>query len=681
MNVLKFILPIIVCLIAIPVVFAGNTETDYFFMEGTNEQVTGVQALFYTCLDYDCNAVSAPFSGFKIISGNYDSINKVLNSGSNNYVTVEYPGAANPTNYAEYFYKEGYIPLAFRVEGDYGTGLHFNYDNQFSKLENAHAPVGSFTVLNKVYQNEPLQINIEASLDAETRSAFSDAGIPPYYVPESFKDEFYSAETKVTLNIYKPGGVLAYTESKTISIYMDETENVGFTWTPTEAGAGYKAEIVTEVTDSKVSSTVKELTAKTFDVLPARPKDECYVILNELDVDEPFPLINRELTVTYTKISNYAASDYAKTAVPMEVTHEIKEGKHNPAGNVVYSETKELPATSTTVPAEQSFKWTPASTGWYTIYITGECKGIACEGKTSHEETISKEIYVRAVPAYDITFTVTDLHTSEPIKDAQVTIYMATAKTNINGVVVFKGFHSGDYSYTIEHPDYYSKQGTIKIGNVDLYVDVPLERKNIPSGNNAPEITSIPVTAATKGELYTYDVDASDKDGDVLTYLLMNNPDGMTINPTNGAVKWTPDSVGTYNVNVMVTDNKGGVDAQEFTITVQEETDGFVIDNSLRITKLRTSDEYIRAGDMLEISFDLENIGNKKLENIKITAMVPEFELRKSIGPFDLKKSEEITKHLFVEIPADVQAGNYYIRLTFNNDDIQRTEYREITII
>jgi len=92
-----------------------------------------------------------------------------------------------------------------------------------------------------------------------------------------------------------------------------------------------------------------------------------------------------------------------------------------------------------------------------------------------------------------------------------------------------------------------------------------------PIVNHSPVITSIPVTEATAGTLYTYDVEATDEDDDTLTYALTENPSGMTINNGTGLIEWTPtqDQVGTHAVTVEVDDEKGGTDSQSFTITVK----------------------------------------------------------------------------------------------------------------
>jgi len=90
--------------------------------------------------------------------------------------------------------------------------------------------------------------------------------------------------------------------------------------------------------------------------------------------------------------------------------------------------------------------------------------------------------------------------------------------------------------------------------------------------NDAPRFTSTPVTAATVGALYTYDVDATDPDvGDTLSYSLTVKPTGMTIDAATGLIEWTPTSTqaGANDVVVKVTDdsNVPASEAQSFTIT------------------------------------------------------------------------------------------------------------------
>jgi len=87
--------------------------------------------------------------------------------------------------------------------------------------------------------------------------------------------------------------------------------------------------------------------------------------------------------------------------------------------------------------------------------------------------------------------------------------------------------------------------------------------------NQPPVITSTPLTTATVGETYIYDVDATDPDGDTLTYSLTAGPTGMTIVAATGVISWIPTAAGSFAVAVKVSDAELD-DVQSFTITVPE---------------------------------------------------------------------------------------------------------------
>jgi len=85
--------------------------------------------------------------------------------------------------------------------------------------------------------------------------------------------------------------------------------------------------------------------------------------------------------------------------------------------------------------------------------------------------------------------------------------------------------------------------------------------------NNAPMINSSPITSSLIDVLYTYNVVATDTDGDTLTYSLTSGPTGMTINSSTGVISWTPNAVGDYDVTLKVSDGES-FDTQSFTITI-----------------------------------------------------------------------------------------------------------------
>ena len=87
--------------------------------------------------------------------------------------------------------------------------------------------------------------------------------------------------------------------------------------------------------------------------------------------------------------------------------------------------------------------------------------------------------------------------------------------------------------------------------------------------NSSPVIESDPVTTAKEGAAYTYDVEATDPNGDTLTYSLTVSPTGMTINSTTGVITWTPAAAGSFEVTVEVSDEYKSA-TQSFTVTVDE---------------------------------------------------------------------------------------------------------------
>ena len=102
-------------------------------------------------------------------------------------------------------------------------------------------------------------------------------------------------------------------------------------------------------------------------------------------------------------------------------------------------------------------------------------------------------------------------------------------------------------------------------------------------GNRPPTITSTPVTTANTGELYSYDVNATDPDaGDVLTYSLTTAPAGMSIDTDTGLIQWTPApaQAGNPSVTVKVQDQGGLSATQSFTIAVSQTNHAPVISST-----------------------------------------------------------------------------------------------------
>ncbi len=90
------------------------------------------------------------------------------------------------------------------------------------------------------------------------------------------------------------------------------------------------------------------------------------------------------------------------------------------------------------------------------------------------------------------------------------------------------------------------------------------------AGNHPPVISTSAPLAATVGVAYAYDLNATDADGDTLSYALTTSPAGMSIDALTGAIAWTPSvtQIGSHEVEVSVNDGHGATGTQHFTLVV-----------------------------------------------------------------------------------------------------------------
>ncbi|MBI3183407.1 MAG: PQQ-dependent sugar dehydrogenase [Myxococcales bacterium] len=85
--------------------------------------------------------------------------------------------------------------------------------------------------------------------------------------------------------------------------------------------------------------------------------------------------------------------------------------------------------------------------------------------------------------------------------------------------------------------------------------------------SSAPVITTTPITTATVGAPYTYDVNAVGSG--TITYALTASPAGMTIDPSSGVISWTPTAPGSVNVAVRASNGIQPDATQAFTVVVR----------------------------------------------------------------------------------------------------------------
>ena len=145
------------------------------------------------------------------------------------------------------------------------------------------------------------------------------------------------------------------------------------------------------------------------------------------------------------------------------------------------------------------------------------------------------------------------------------------SKVSGQGTVTFGNANALSTTASFSQPDVYVLRLTANDGALSASDDVQITVNPAGPGNRPPVITSTPITTATVGQLYSYDVDATDPDaGNTLTFSLTTGPTGMTINSVSGLIQWTPaaNQVGANSVTVLVQDQAGLPATQSFTVQV-----------------------------------------------------------------------------------------------------------------
>ena len=86
--------------------------------------------------------------------------------------------------------------------------------------------------------------------------------------------------------------------------------------------------------------------------------------------------------------------------------------------------------------------------------------------------------------------------------------------------------------------------------------------------NRLPVVTNPGARSNVVGFAASLQIQASDADGDLLTYSATGLPTGLTIQPTTGLITGTSSAIGNFNVALSVTDNKGSPTTAAFTWSI-----------------------------------------------------------------------------------------------------------------
>jgi len=142
-----------------------------------------------------------------------------------------------------------------------------------------------------------------------------------------------------------------------------------------------------------------------------------------------------------------------------------------------------------------------------------------------------------------------------------------------------------------------------------------------PDTATPPTISNKPISDQTiaVNEDFALDIDATEPDGDDITYAASGLPSGLSIDSNSGLISGVPTTTGTYTVTVIAKD-KDGEDSESFTIEVievVENADDLCYEDPIS-SGLMCIDMGICSGGVgCRNTYPLRNIGDSDLSNVK----------------------------------------------------------------
>ena len=138
-------------------------------------------------------------------------------------------------------------------------------------------------------------------------------------------------------------------------------------------------------------------------------------------------------------------------------------------------------------------------------------------------------------------------------------------------------------------------------------------------------------------------------------------------------VEWIPEDLTNGKVAISVTDGEFVV-TQKFTIGVAEAY------KNVKLASVQLAAEEVVAGGYLSTQIKVENNGEKDMGDLKISVIVPELGLKKSVSEFDLKPGQSKNKNINLQLPYYAYSGEYLVKVSVSNSNFHEQTYRLVTI-
>ncbi len=211
------------------------------------------------------------------------------------------------------------------------------------------------------------------------------------------------------------------------------------------------------------------------------------------------------------------------------------------------------------------------------------------------------------------------------------------------------------------------------------------------TSNSAPNITSVPKTTATLNEKYSYDVDATDLDNDILSFSLKTDASEMSIDSSTGLITFTPSSIGLFIVNVSATDFIE-ITNQSYNLTVTHGSRLKITDVDVKVDGKKSSvnnntriSKEAEPGSSLEFKIEVKNDFTEsedlKIEDIEVKVTIEEIDedddLEEESNKFDLNAQDDKTVTLRFELPINVDEDTFDALIEAEGEDENGTVHKQ----